>query len=141
MIAAACGRLDSPCHLLHLPLHLLQPFQRTWLLKLRKTEKYRKGLWICSPRTMSPSSTHSTPCTTAWKRSFWSSRTRLMRDVLHLCDPWMEQELCAPAMQEAGILATSAGFSEGCDLGTHAGSSFLLRLMETEGWGVGPSTI
>eukprot|EP00439_Symbiodinium_sp_Y106_P019042 s1768_g2.t1 len=43
------------------------------------------------------------------------------RDVLHVCDPWVEQDKCEPAMPEAELQATYAGFYEGCDLASHSG--------------------
>ena len=43
------------------------------------------------------------------------------RDVLHVCDPWLQSEQLEPAMICAGLVTTYAGFKENCDLGTHAG--------------------
>ncbi|CAE7347134.1 RE1 [Symbiodinium sp. KB8] len=43
------------------------------------------------------------------------------RDVLHVCDPWIQAEQLEPAMICSGLATTYAGFKENCDLGTHAG--------------------
>ena len=47
--------------------------------------------------------------------------TSSRQDVLHVCDPWIDQDRCEPAMSAAGLLTTWAGFYEGCDLASHSG--------------------
>ena len=43
------------------------------------------------------------------------------RDVLHVCDPWIQSDQLETAMIGAGLEASYAGFKENCDLGTHTG--------------------
>ncbi|CAE7259372.1 GIP, partial [Symbiodinium sp. CCMP2456] len=58
----------------------------------------------------------------------------VQQDVLHLCDPWIEQDRCENDMQDAGLRTTYAGFYEGCDLGTHAGYVKAQELMSSSSY-------
>ena len=43
------------------------------------------------------------------------------RDVLHVCDPWIQEDQLEEAMTTTSLTATYADFLNNCDLGTHAG--------------------